>query len=117
MRTPVEPLGATIQRDETRHQVGASETPAVLEVGQTLTHTQTGSEQLAGARVDGQYTVDKDTGDLVIRQRAVAAEKGIWGVGCWVADIPLDYAILVPGCSGLRLTRDTPDRRFNTTIR
>lgn len=52
--------------------------------------------------------LDSASGDLLLKQQAVSAKEGLWGVGWWIADIPLDYAILVPGTSGVRLTRDTP---------
>ena len=78
-----------------------------------VTHQQV--RGLFGAQppcIETDYDVEAATGDLLMRQRADGCEPGVWGVGWWIADIPLDYAILVPGGSGLRLTRDTPGPTF-----
>ncbi len=52
--------------------------------------------------------MEPGTGDLLVRHDAASAQEGVWGVSWWIADIPLQYAILVPGSSGVRLTADTP---------
>jgi len=65
---------------------------------------------LDGAAAECTFAVDDATGDLTIAERAVSPRPGVWGVGWWIETIPLDYAIVVPGRSGLRLTADTPGR-------
>jgi len=63
-------------------------------------------------------SLDKEAGEIVCRQavRAVTsgAERpvaGVWGVSWSIGRIPLNFAILVPGRSGVRLTADSPGRR------
>ncbi len=108
VRPPVEHRGLSIHRGDTGHWATSDEPPAILAEGQSLTQTYATFSEPDTARAEVHYEVNAATGDLVIRQKVDASEPGVWGVGWWIADIPLDYAILVPGGSGLRLTRDTP---------
>ncbi len=112
VRAAREPGGATIHREETAHATAALEAHTELTSGQSAAASYGEFADLPGARLEARYALDTDTGDLVIEQRATGAAPGIWGVGCWLDEIPLDYAILVPGGSGLRLTRDTPGPAF-----
>ena len=70
---------------------------------------------LAGAKsgvVELNVRADDATGDLVLRQHCETRGAGVWGVSWAVDGIPLDCAILVPGQSGIRLTREAPVREF-----
>jgi hypothetical protein len=105
---PSEPCGATLHRGQDTPRGETVSTAVVLAAGQSpktraepiLDPTRTGFETYVG--------LDSATGELMLQQRARTEEEGLWGVGWWIADIPLDFAILVPGTSGVRLTRDTP---------
>jgi hypothetical protein len=66
---------------------------------------------LEGATAENVLQVDRANRELTLRQQARAPSKGVWGVSWTVAQIPLEYAILVPGNSGLRLTADSPGPR------
>jgi hypothetical protein len=109
---PVEHRGLSIHRGDTGPWATSSEPAAILADGQSLTQTYATFSEPDTARAEVQYEVNAATGDLVIRQKVDASQPGVWGVGWSIADIPLDYAILVPGGSGLRLTRDTPGPTF-----
>jgi hypothetical protein len=54
---------------------------------------------------------DSTTGDLVISQQCRTAQPGTWGVGWTVGRIPLEYNMIIPGRSGIRLTADSVGRR------
>lgn len=111
VRAPAQGRGMGIHRIEATHWATAStgpETPgpsepAVLRCG--------GFADLAGASGECTFAVDRASGDLVVRQRATSPGKGVWGVSWSIAEIPPEYAILVPGGSGLRLSADSPGGR------
>ena len=42
---------------------------------------------------------------------SASGTAGVWGVSWTIGRIPLEYAILVPGNSGIRLTADSPGRK------
>ncbi|NQT17675.1 MAG: hypothetical protein HQ582_33275, partial [Planctomycetes bacterium] len=65
---------------------------------------------LDGAEADCTFRADGSTGDLVVTQQCTSPAEGVWGVSWQVGDVPLDYAIIVPGRSGIRLTQSTPGR-------
>jgi hypothetical protein len=115
VRAPAEPRGARIHREQGEVGVAGDAGDAVpVEVtpGKPVQLTYEPLDGLLGASIHGDFRFDDATGDLVIRQEARAPAGGVWGVSWWLADIPLDYAILVPGGSGLRLTRDTPGGQY-----
>ena len=64
---------------------------------------------------DGTWEVqpDESSGDLLINERCFTKEPGIWGVSWGIGGIPLDQAIVIPGYSGVRLTREAPGREFS----
>ncbi len=66
---------------------------------------------LQDATAEASYRVMDESGDLVITQRGATQSAGLWGIGFSVGNIPLDYSIIVPGRSGVRLTATTPGRR------
>lgn len=51
-------------------------------------------------------------GDLLLDQSCETKSPGVWGVSWAIGGIPLDQAIIVPGHSGVRLTKDAPGREF-----
>ncbi len=109
VRPPTEPRSLTVFRgDDSSHAATTVEPAATLTPGCPLTETYSRIDRLDAARAEVCYDIDAATGDLVVRQQVSGSEPGTWGVGWWIADIPLDCAILVPGGSGLRLTQDTP---------
>ena len=61
--------------------------------------------------VQGTFSVDEPSGDLVLRHHYSGKAEGVWGVSWEIANIPLEYAIIVPGRSGVRLTPETASRR------
>jgi len=110
VQSPAEPRGMGIHRTETTHYATSAETlngsgaagPVVRRYGRFT--------DLDGAEADGTVDVDVSTGDLILTQRCTSPAKGVWGVSWQVADVPLDYAIIVPGRSGIRLSASTPGR-------
>jgi len=105
---PSEPPGMTAHHGAGSHQAAGDEAAATLPAGGSHTAGYSGFPGLGAASAVVKYEVDAATGDLLVQQELKGAEPGLWGVGWWIADIPLDYAVLVPGGSGLRLTRETP---------
>lgn len=67
-----------------------------------------GFSGLEGAEVTLWAEADADTGELVLMQHAKSPKPGVWGVQWTIGSIPLDMNIIVPGYSGLRLTKDSP---------
>ena len=74
--------------------------------------THTSFDGLKDAAGELQVRVDEPAGDLVVKQTISTDTKGISGVGWSVGRIPLDCSVIVPGHSGLRLSRDMPQRRM-----
>ena len=109
---PGEQRGMSVHCGDAGHWSASVEPAATLVSGDSFTQTYSSFSELGAARAEVRYEIDATTGDLMIRQKTDVSEPGVWGVGWWIADIPLDYAILVPGGSGLRLTRDTPGPTF-----
>lgn len=54
---------------------------------------------------------DAKAGELIIQQTG-QAPAGLHGIQWGIAGIPLDYDIIVPGYSGIKLTRTTPGNQF-----
>jgi len=101
VKAPREPRGAGIHLREKSYWATSA-----ARVGDAMR-----LEKFAGldrASVEMAVRRDAKSGEMVLSQRAVSTLKGVWGVSWSIADIPLDYAILVPGGSGLRLTADSP---------
>ena len=70
-----------------------------------------GFANLPGGQAEVSYHVEPVTGDLVISQNGTADVASVWGISWSIGRIPLEYAIIVPGRSGVRLTADAPGRR------
>lgn len=96
------PLELTIHRVDAVHRARSAENAALP--GGAVRQRLAGFDAEASAEID--YQLDP-SGDLVVTPRCTAP-AGVWGVSWSTGAIPLDYAILVPGNSGLRLTRATP---------
>lgn len=56
---------------------------------------------------DTRFTYDAPAREVTIEQ-AGQAEGGLHGVQWGIAGVPLDYSILVPGSSGIKLERNSP---------
>lgn len=65
---------------------------------------------LEGAQAEATYRTSAE-GELIVAQKASSPEPGVWGLSWAIGRIPLDYAIVVPGRSGIRLSSDSPGRR------
>ncbi len=79
------------------------------------TATQVGEEirlesfaNLDGAVMTMTVRHEPESNEWLVSQRAMTPVEGLWGVSWSIADIPLNYAILVPGGSGLRLSENSP---------
>jgi hypothetical protein len=64
-----------------------------------------------GGSLVADHSVDEESGDLVVTQRAERCAPGVWGVTWSVGAIPREFAIVVPGRSGIRLDAETPGDR------
>ena len=110
--------GVAIRRVERDHWAGAGEGPDSLEPGGRAVRRYTDLADLPGATVECGLEVEEPTGDLIVNQRAEAPQKGVWGVEWRLGNIPLDLNILVPGLSGLKLTKafTQPEMTFDYPI-
>lgn len=63
---------------------------------------------LPGGRLTQQVKVDPASGDLLVTQQGSSPEPGLWGVEWAIEGIPLDYEVIVPGRSGIKLGRTSP---------
>ncbi len=107
VRAPSEPRGAGIHALDGNHWA-TSASRSDSKAGADATIRLSKFTGLEGATADMTSRQESSSGELTLRQRAVSPSKGVWGVSWSIADIPLEYAILVPGNSGLRLTADSP---------
>ncbi|HPA19066.1 MAG TPA: DUF6259 domain-containing protein [Verrucomicrobiae bacterium] len=64
-----------------------------------------------GGAIDQTCAIDASTGDLIIEQNARSPKSGLWGVSWSIGDIPEDFAIIVPGRSGIRLDAKAPGEK------
>ena len=110
VRPPVEPRGLGIHRTETAHYATSAETKGGSGAAGRVVRGYDRFTDLDGAEADCTLRVDGSTGDLVVSQQCTSPAEGVWGVSWQVGDVPLDYAIIVPGRSGIRLTQSTPGR-------
>jgi hypothetical protein len=97
----------------TAHHLEGDGTPgasALSEEAGVFTETMSEFQPVVAEFVESRYRRAGD--EIIVSQRAQAAEPGLWGVSWSITGIPLDMAILAPGFSGMRLTRDTPGTQF-----
>lgn len=115
VRPPAEPHGLAIHRVGGQHHVAAPSAEVTSPGPGQWTAKHNRFDGLPGAVAECTCRCDPSTGDLVVRQQAGSPQKGVWGVGWSIAQIPLDYAIVVPGLSGVRLTKElsTPRQQFD----
>lgn len=60
------------------------------------------------ARLVNTWAYDADAAEWTLEQRADHPGAGLWGVEWSTGRIPLDYRVIVPAHSGLKLDADTP---------
>ncbi|MCU0983298.1 MAG: hypothetical protein MUF25_29415, partial [Pirellulaceae bacterium] len=112
----------------------AAEGPGRLGPDGTAVQRCTGFHGFDGVSAECEVSADKEAGEVVVRQRVrpavggggevarpapsavgpaptISKAAGVWGVSWSIGRIPLEFAILVPGNSGIRLTADSPGRR------
>ncbi len=63
-------------------------------------------QDLPGSSATAQTRIEGD--EFVLSHSANAPQPAVWGVECTLAGIPRDYNVIVPGRSGIRLTRSSP---------
>jgi hypothetical protein len=113
-RVLVEPKGPA--RPITVHHLGgewagaASGSAATLAAGGSVTCRYTHFAD-SDAWAECHYAADSKSGDLTVGGRCQTGQPGVWGLSWSIGRIPLHYAIIVPGHSGVRLTADSPDAR------
>ena len=89
-----------------------TERPSRLMEDGSEVSTHSGFDGLENANAESRVRVDAASGDLILDQSVSTDTRGIWGVSWSVGRIPLECSIIVPGHSGLRLTRKMPERRM-----
>ncbi len=107
---PHEPRALGIHRIDATHYATAARTESdPADADETLRRYGDFTD-LEGAHAEATFAVEQTMGDLIVTQRGTSPAKGVWGTSWQIAEVPLDYAIIVPGRSGVRLTADTPGR-------
>ncbi|HUT89678.1 MAG TPA: DUF6259 domain-containing protein [Thermoguttaceae bacterium] len=109
VQPPKEPRGLGIHRVEATHYATAGAESPPPGSNQVLRRYRRFTD-LEGATAECTLGIDEATGDVVLSQRCSSPAHGVWGVSWQIASIPLDYAVIVPGRSGVRLTATTPGR-------
>lgn len=99
--------GLLLHRIDNEHRVGLESGPAVWDGTGAVERVLTNFTGLPGATARCRYAVDSISGDLLISQTCTSPAPGVWGVEWSIANIPLEYNIVVPGFSGVKLTRSS----------
>ncbi|NUQ62666.1 MAG: hypothetical protein HUU20_09265 [Pirellulales bacterium] len=102
--------GLGIHRISGEHHAGLSEGPSTLADRSEVRRQYGGFSGLEGAKAQTTYRAAAEE-ELVLTQSATSPQPGVWGVSWSIGRIPLEYAVIVPGRSGIRLTADSPGRR------
>ncbi|MHC4399106.1 MAG: DUF6259 domain-containing protein, partial [Planctomycetota bacterium] len=113
VRPPKESQGFGIHRVEATHRASTTEAgraDGVFRAGR-VTLRYGGFGDLDGADARCTFHVEPASRDVVLEQHCASSAPGVWGVSWTIADVPLDYAILVPGHSGVRITASSPGRK------
>ncbi|NLF73922.1 MAG: hypothetical protein GX575_33350 [Candidatus Anammoximicrobium sp.] len=121
------PAGLGVHTLSGEFHAGAGEGPGRLGADGRAVQRCTGFDGLDGVTAQCKVSLDKAAGEIVCCQavgagargegspapsvRPASRAAGVWGVSWSIGRIPLDFAILVPGRSGIRLTADSPGRR------
>lgn len=92
--------------------VGAGSWEAGSGQGRSKTWRGGGFDGLDQGRGEQHVRTEAATGDLLLDQSCETKSSGVWGVSWAIGGIPLDQAIIVPGNSGVRLTKEAPGREF-----
>lgn len=71
------------------------------------------NSSLTGTHVYFSVTTDLNTHDLLINVNGRIASGGVTGIAWTIEKIPLEYSLIIPAHSGIRLTRDTPGCRLS----
>lgn len=107
-----EPSCFTVYRGSKTSTAGRVDYPSRrLDDGSEVS-THTDFDGLKNAAGELRVSVEKPSGDLIVEQTISCDTPNIWGVGWSVGRIPLDCSVIVPGHSGLRLSRDMLERRM-----
>jgi len=111
VQSPKELRGLGIHRVEaTHHATGAGTAESPPRDSNEVLRAYRGFTDLEGAAAECTLRIDEATGDVILNQRCSSPAAGVWGVSWQIATIPLDYAVIVPGRSGIRLTATSPGR-------
>ena len=111
VRPPQKSQGVGVYHVDEEHFAASAEGPGSLKGSQSVVRRYQGFSDDARIEAQNSFRVDSESGDLVIGQDCTSAEPGLWGVSWSINEIPLEYSIIVPGRSGIRLRADTPGRR------
>jgi hypothetical protein len=95
------------------HRATADEGPTTVGPGQRVVRTFGQFSDLTGASATGSYEVLAGSGDLIVTQACVSPSSGVWGVEWGIASVPLGMNIIVPGQSGIKLTRNMGSWTFD----
>lgn len=98
-----------LHRMDAEIRVGAAKTRQVEDIPGGKAWTFSAFEKLPGTRLRTAVTANGD--EITIRQQAECPQKQLWGTEWSIQGIPLDYTVIVPGRSGIRLTTETPGSR------
>ncbi|NLS93848.1 MAG: hypothetical protein GXX96_16930 [Planctomycetaceae bacterium] len=101
-----------VHREGTAAAAATSEGPAEPTGEGEVTVRHSGFEGLADGVGKTLVRTDTASSDVIVKQDYRGGTPGVWGVGWSIGRIPLEYSIIVPGHSGLRLTRDMPGRQM-----
>ncbi len=107
---PQSPRGVGAYHIDEERFATSAEGPDSLEGPESVARRYRGFSGSPQTDVRGRFRVDSESGDLVIGQECTSAEPGLWGVSWGIGEIPLEYSIIVPGRSGVRLTSETHGR-------
>ncbi|MFO7976794.1 MAG: DUF6259 domain-containing protein [Candidatus Hydrogenedentota bacterium] len=99
-----------LHRMDVEIPVGAAKARQVEDIPGGKAWSFSGFEKLRGTRLRTAVAVDGD--ELTIRQEAECPQKQLWGAEWSIQGIPLDYNVIVPGRSGVRLTTETPGSSY-----
>lgn len=94
-----------------QHPGQAASAPGQIGPGQKATCRYGQFADRGEAAAEGEWGVDAGSGDLTVAQHCRSTSPGVWGVSWSIGRIPAQYAIIVPGHSGVRLDQHSPGDR------
>ena len=110
VRPPQKSQGVGVYHVDAEHFATSSEGPDTLQAAKSVVRHHRGFLEDTQTEARGSFRIDSDSGDLVIGQECTSSEPGVWGVSWCINEIPLEYSIIVPGRSGIRLSAETRGR-------